>query len=208
MPELTEANQERWFAQMKPPSMTTCELHWHLPLPSVISRWPCVSAGRSIDFGRRTAISRRDVAGSSLHSSLTLANYQQRGAARLSGIGGDNIFQSQYDRAEWIWQESLAIFRALEDTTGVAYSFGNLGLVADAQGDYDRGTAWYESALALFRQLNNRDYVNYMLHNLGLIAYFQGHYQHATALFEEEHLPGYAPRVIRTASRWRLGISV
>ena len=67
--------------------MTTCELHWHLPLPSVISRWPCVSAGRSIDFGQRTAISRRDVAGSSLHSSLTVANHRGSEGQRASSMG-------------------------------------------------------------------------------------------------------------------------
>ena len=37
-------------------------------------------AGRSIDFRQRMAISRRDVAGSSLDSNLTLANHHSEGA--------------------------------------------------------------------------------------------------------------------------------
>ncbi|MCC2628531.1 MAG: hypothetical protein K0S14_2181 [Thermomicrobiales bacterium] len=107
-----------------------------------------------------------------------------RGHALL-GAGVMAFFQGDYDRAEMLWRESLALFRDLGDTTGIAYSYGNLGLVADARGDYARAITSYEEALALFRQLDDRTYIAYMLHNLGLIAYFQGHHARATALYEE-----------------------
>jgi predicted ATPase/uncharacterized protein HemY/DNA-binding XRE family transcriptional regulator len=103
----------------------------------------------------------------------------------LLGLGVMTFFQGEYDRAESLWRESLELFRSLHNLTGVAYSFGNLGLVADAREDYERATTYYESALALFRQLNSPTFVNFMLHNLGLIAYFQGEYERATGLFEE-----------------------
>ena len=70
----------------------------------------------------------------------------------------------------------------MADSTGVAYSHGNLGLVADAQGDYERANASYKAALALFRELDDSNYIAYMLHNIGLIAYFHGDYARATEL--------------------------
>jgi tetratricopeptide (TPR) repeat protein len=103
----------------------------------------------------------------------------------LPGAGVMAFFQEDYDRAAKRWRESLDLFRALEDITGIAHSHGNLGLVADAQGDYERAIASYEEALALFRQLDDRTCIAYMLHNLGLIAYFQGHYERATTLYGE-----------------------
>ena len=69
------------------------------------------------------------------------------------------FFQGDYDRAAALWEESLALFRDLGDTIGIAYSYGNLGLVADAQDDYERAIASYEQALALFRQLDDRTYI-------------------------------------------------
>jgi predicted ATPase/transcriptional regulator with XRE-family HTH domain len=107
-----------------------------------------------------------------------------RGHALL-GAGVMDYFLGDYPRADARWRESLATFRALDDTRGVAYSYGNLGLAADADGDYPRATANYEQALARFRQLDDRTYTGYMLHNLGLIAHFEGALDRAEALFGE-----------------------
>jgi non-specific serine/threonine protein kinase len=107
-----------------------------------------------------------------------------RGNALL-GLGVMAYFQGDYERAASLWEESLALFGDLGHTVGVAYSYGNLGLVADAALDYPRAAAWYERALALFRELGDATYVGFMLHNLGLIAYLQGDYARARGLFEE-----------------------
>jgi predicted ATPase/DNA-binding XRE family transcriptional regulator len=103
----------------------------------------------------------------------------------LIGLGVMLFFQGHYEQAAATWEESLALFQTLGDTRGVAYSYGNLGLVADAREDYPRAIASYEQALALFRELEDPTYIGFMLHNVGLIAYFQGEYARATALFEE-----------------------
>ncbi|MDF3041129.1 MAG: Protein kinase [Thermomicrobiales bacterium] len=107
-----------------------------------------------------------------------------RGNALL-GLGVMVYFQGDYDRAEALWEESLTLFRGLGHTVGIAYSHGNLGLVADAKADYPRAIASYEQALALFRELDDTTYIGYMLHNLGLIAFFQEDYARARALFAE-----------------------
>ena len=103
----------------------------------------------------------------------------------LIGLGVMSYFQGDYDHAAALWQESLALFAEIGHTIGVAYSYGNLGLVADAREDYPRAIACYEQALALFRELDDATYIGFMLHNLGLIAYFQGDYGRARSLYEE-----------------------
>jgi tetratricopeptide (TPR) repeat protein len=122
-----------------------------------------------------------------LERALTLADGQvsEPRAHSLIGAGVMAWFQGDYDRAETLWQDALALFRELGNLTGVAYSYGNLGLAADARSDYEGATASYEEALRLFRKLDNRTHVAYMLHNLGLIAHFQEDYHRATALYEE-----------------------
>jgi predicted ATPase/transcriptional regulator with XRE-family HTH domain/Tfp pilus assembly protein PilF len=107
-----------------------------------------------------------------------------RGNALL-GLGVMVFFQGDYDWAAALWSESLALFTALGDTRGIAYSHGNLGLIADAREEYERAIEEYTTALHLFRQLDDQRYVSFMLHNLGLIAYFQERSAQATALFEE-----------------------
>ncbi|MBA2518591.1 MAG: tetratricopeptide repeat protein [Chloroflexia bacterium] len=100
----------------------------------------------------------------------------------LLGSGVMAYFRGQYERAESDWEQAKSLFDSLGDVRGVAYSFGNLCLVADAAGDYERATASYEEALALFRTLLDQTYIGFMLHNLGLIAHFQGDQERASRL--------------------------
>ena len=183
-PELTGADQQEWFARLQiEHDNLRAGLAWAiaekdsqaaLRLGGALYRFWATQG--HYEEGRRW-----------LDTALALDSGDPsapRGNALL-GAGVMAFFQGDYDRAEMLWQESLALFSALEDVTGIAYSHGNLGLVADAQGDYERAIASYEEALALFRTMDDRTYIAYMLHNLGLIAYFQGEYERATALYEE-----------------------
>lgn len=106
-------------------------------------------------------------------------------ANSLLGAGVMAYFLGDYVAAEAHWHEAKALFEELDDTRGIAYSYGNLGLIGDATEDYPRAVACYEAALALFRQLEDQTYIEFMLHNLGMIAYFQGDLARATALYEE-----------------------
>lgn len=183
-PELTGADQQRWFARLQSDhDNVRAALAWAIAekdaetatrFGGALYRFWATQG--HYEEGRRW-----------LEQGLALDNCgvtTRRGDALL-GVGVMLFFQGVYDEAATRWSESLALFRRLGNLAGVAYSFGNLGLVADAQGDYERATASYEEALALFRQLNDQKYVSYMLHNLGLIAYFQGDYERATTLYEE-----------------------
>jgi predicted ATPase/transcriptional regulator with XRE-family HTH domain len=106
-------------------------------------------------------------------------------ANSLLGAGVMAYFQGRYDEAEACWNEAKHLFEALDDTRGVAYCYGNLGLLGDAAEDYPRAVACYETALGLFRQLGDQTHIGFMLHNLGLIAHFEGDQARAADLFEE-----------------------
>ncbi len=89
------------------------------------------------------------------------------------------FFRGDYQRAETLWEEARLLYRSLEDTEGIAYALGNLGLIADADGDYALAAARYDEALALFRDLNDQTSIGFMLRNLGLIACFDRDYDRA-----------------------------
>jgi predicted ATPase/transcriptional regulator with XRE-family HTH domain len=106
-------------------------------------------------------------------------------AHAMLGAGVMGWLQGDYARSTAWTEGAQAVFRALGDRTGIAYTFGNLGLVADAMSDFDRAEAMYGEALQLFRALDDRTHIGYMLNNLGVIAYLQGDYARAAALHEE-----------------------
>lgn len=84
-------------------------------------------------------------------------------ANSLLGAGVMAYFLGDYAAAETHWHEAKALFEGLGDRRGVAYSYGNLGLLGDAAGDYPRAVARYEAVLALFRQLEDQTYIEFML---------------------------------------------
>jgi predicted ATPase/transcriptional regulator with XRE-family HTH domain len=93
--------------------------------------------------------------------------------------------QGDYDAAVRLHEESLALWRQLDDAAGVAASLNHLGVVADARGEPARAWALYEESLALRRTLGDRRAVANSLMNLGIAARQRGEPERAAALFEE-----------------------
>ncbi|MBW3634679.1 MAG: tetratricopeptide repeat protein, partial [Chloroflexi bacterium] len=86
--------------------------------------------------------------------------------------------------------ESLALFRSLDDTHGIARALVGLGLVGIHQGDYERALTLHEEALTLARTLGDAlpgpaFLATVCLHNLGAAAYGHGDLARAAAYFEE-----------------------
>ena len=67
-------------------------------------------------------------------------------AAALDGAGVLAETQGDYDRAEALHQESLALSRERGDKTGIARALGNLGVVAFDRGDDDQATTFSRRA--------------------------------------------------------------
>jgi tetratricopeptide (TPR) repeat protein len=75
--------------------------------------------------------------------------------------------------------------RDLEDRWSTAFSLGNLGAVAYAQGDYDRAEALYQECLTLRRALGDRRGIALAQQGLAHVARVQGEAARALALYQE-----------------------
>jgi tetratricopeptide (TPR) repeat protein len=90
-----------------------------------------------------------------------------------------------YARAVVMLEESLALWRQIDDQAGIALSLDKLGTTVMRQGDYAGATAMLEEALKLRRQLGDQHGTYATLNNLGLAASWQGHNQRAIELYSE-----------------------
>jgi predicted ATPase/class 3 adenylate cyclase len=93
--------------------------------------------------------------------------------------------QGDLGEAQGMMEASLAVYRELGDTQGVAMALGNLGAVAAQQGDLDGAKALFEEALASLRELGDTRGIASALNNLGIVAMDQGDLEGAKALYEE-----------------------
>jgi len=106
-------------------------------------------------------------------------------AQALYGVGALAWSQGDYARATALLEESLALFRALGDTAGIANTQNHLGVIAQLQGDYVRATTLLEGSLALRREQGDKHGIAGALNNLGMVALCQGDYARARPLVEE-----------------------
>ncbi|OFX28072.1 MAG: hypothetical protein A2Z07_05320 [Armatimonadetes bacterium RBG_16_67_12] len=94
--------------------------------------------------------------------------------------------QSDYAAAGALLEQSLALFRSLEDKAGIADALNMLGLVAWVQSDYNLAQARYQEALALSREMGDRRRIGTLLNNLGRTASDWGAYALADGLHRED----------------------
>ena len=106
-------------------------------------------------------------------------------AVALQGAGVLAMDQGDYGRAKELYEESLALYRAEDNSDGIMTTLNNLGIVVEASGDYMRAAELYEESLALARQQGNQSVLARALNNLGVTVYRQGDYERASALYEE-----------------------
>jgi predicted ATPase/DNA-binding SARP family transcriptional activator/Tfp pilus assembly protein PilF len=106
-------------------------------------------------------------------------------ARALYGAGNLARQQGDYDRAQLLYDESLALWRRLDDPSGMAATLNSAGIVAYWRGEYRRTQSLLEESLALQRQAGNRWAIAVALSNLGILLYQLGEYDRAEALYDE-----------------------
>lgn len=85
-----------------------------------------------------------------------------------------------------LWhEESLAIRRALGDTSGVAAALANLGNIAFDLAAYERSASLCQEALELYRSVGDRKGMALALNNLGIAMRELGQLDRAVALHDE-----------------------
>lgn len=95
-------------------------------------------------------------------------------AKALAAAGALAHSQGDYAGAAASTEESLILWRALEDRTGIAGALGTLAMVHKSRGDYAAAMRLFEEALVRWRALGQDLKVSMTLNNLGATAYDQG----------------------------------
>jgi tetratricopeptide (TPR) repeat protein len=103
----------------------------------------------------------------------------------LIGVGALAGSQGDYAEAHRLFEESLKLWKSMDQSDGIATSLVNLGIVASRQGNYTRAVDFYEEAMPLYDPLRNRLQIANLLCNQGITELDQGHYDHAWSLFAE-----------------------
>lgn len=106
-------------------------------------------------------------------------------AKALRGAGALARVQADYDAAEALQRQSLAIRRRLGDQRGIAMTLGSLGTIAEQRGDYETARALQEESLAIQRGLGDRASAAMMLSNVGEVYLRQRDYGTARLRLEE-----------------------
>ncbi len=106
----------------------------------------------------------------------------------LVNLGDVAAAQGDYERAETLYEEALAVRRQMGNANGIAYCLFNLGDVAWGQGKYTEARRGLEESLALFREVGDRLGMGYALHSLARVAHAEGNDRQA-AVFLGEALP-------------------
>lgn len=106
-------------------------------------------------------------------------------AAALDGAGVLAETQSDYDRAEELHRQALALSRNSGNREGSARSLGNLGVIAADRGSLDEAASLLTESLAEGRQTGQKALIATALNDLGGVAYSRGELGEAEALFAE-----------------------
>src|SRR5262245_54122968 len=91
--------------------------------------------------------------------------------------------QAEYGRATAMIEEALALYRAAEDTSGVAWSLSLLAFFP--QGSAERATALLEESLALYRASGDAWGIAWTLGCWGFVATQRGDWERAALLLDE-----------------------
>jgi DNA-binding CsgD family transcriptional regulator/tetratricopeptide (TPR) repeat protein len=124
-------------------------------------------------------------------------------ARALNAIGFLTFLQGDYDTAQPLLEDSLAIRRALSDRQGIVESLTNLGLLLRCRGSSAEARSLFEEALAVSRALGDRAWEGRVLNKLARLVFYEGDYAAARDLHEESLARGRD-----VDNTWDIGIAL
>jgi predicted ATPase/DNA-binding SARP family transcriptional activator len=183
-PELTGANQEFWLERLE---------QEHDNLRAVLT-W-CIESGEA-QLGLRLGGALRrfwaDQAYSKEGRDQLLRLLRQPGAekgtvarAKALRAAGQFVALEDLGTARALGEESLAIWRRLNDHAGIADVLEHLGWTELMQGDLAAARTFYEESVQLYRELENQRGMADALHGLGWVVETQGDVAAGRTLVEE-----------------------
>ncbi|MFN8446092.1 MAG: tetratricopeptide repeat protein [Caldilineaceae bacterium] len=89
------------------------------------------------------------------------------------------LVASEESVEERYFQQSLALWRELNEPRDTAYVLLGLGRFASGHLQFDQALRYYEESLALFRSIDDQIGVAHVLRGIGVVAYRRGDYEEA-----------------------------
>jgi tetratricopeptide (TPR) repeat protein len=106
-------------------------------------------------------------------------------ASVLYALGGLAYAEGNHARTIALFEDSLSLYRALDDRPPMARLLGSIGGFLSGRGDYDRADALLQEGLALSQELGDTYGMIHALATLGDSAYFQADYAQARKHYAE-----------------------
>ena len=94
-------------------------------------------------------------------------------------------FKGDYGGAVEVLEESLALYRELEENDSIGWPLNLLGIITWQKGDYVRGRAMLEESLSMHRESGDKLWIAASLFCLGILERHYGDYERAKVLLEE-----------------------
>ncbi len=123
---------------------------------------------------------------------LTLQRNAQRDLGNRAGEGAtlDHLGTlamnlGRVEQAAWVFDQALAIRRAVQDRTGEGATLHNLGLIAYLQEQMEAAQQAFLEALAIARDVQDRQGEGAALTSLGLVAQTMGRAKEAEQLYQQ-----------------------
>jgi tetratricopeptide (TPR) repeat protein len=124
-------------------------------------------------------------------------------ARALNNVAGLALAQGDFEAARVRYEQSLTLYRELEDSAGIARGLSNLGVLEGRLGNRARSRALQEEGLDLYRACENTSGTVNALNNLGDLAQKQGDLAAARSCFDEA-----LTLAMRVGDRWSVGIAL
>lgn len=114
-----------------------------------------------------------------------VAGYPHLCANLWYGSGVLTRMQGDLHQASVYLNESLQLWKALNDRYRIALTLNSLGVVLFNQSEYDRARKFFEESLVLYQELGETNRVALALNNLGNVAFNQGNLERAATQYHE-----------------------
>jgi non-specific serine/threonine protein kinase len=106
-------------------------------------------------------------------------------ANALVRAGGLALYQGDVVAARPLIEQSLAIYRSLEDSKGIARALNGLGTASIYGGDLSAARGFIDEATAIYRRLEERRGVAVSLHSLGFVELLAGDLEAAETAYRQ-----------------------
>src|SRR5258708_1428439 len=103
----------------------------------------------------------------------------------LNRLGGSARERGNTTTARTWLEQSLSIYRQLDDKLGLAWTTVTLGEVLNMQGDLKSAKTMLEEGLSLARSQNEGQAIGWTLSHLGLNAFLRGEFKEANKFYSE-----------------------